>query len=93
MSDYTPTTEEVREDYALGLNEGVGAGWYDEHRVEFDRWLAAHDAEKRAEWEAEQRERIASEIEAEGADTSDGLYYDAYINGLRRAIEIVRDGR
>lgn len=56
-------------------------------------WLAAHDAEKRAEWEAEQRERIASEIEAEGADTSDGLYYDAYINGLRRAIEIVRDGR
>ena len=56
MSDYTPTTEEVREEYALGLNEGVGAGWYDEHRVEFDRWLAAHDAEKRAEWEAEQGE-------------------------------------
>ncbi len=56
MSDYTPTTEEVREDYAIGLNEGVGAGWYDHRRVEFDRWLAAHDAEKRAEWEAEQGE-------------------------------------
>ena len=62
MSDYTPTTEEVREDYALGRNEVVGAGWYDEHRVEFDRWLAAHDAEKRAEWEAEQGETLTGEI-------------------------------
>lgn len=50
-------------------------------------------ASVRAEWEAELREQIASEVEAEGADTSDGLYYDAYINGLRRAIEIVREGR
>ena len=49
--------------------------------------------EKRAEWEAELREQIASEVETEWADTSDGLYYDAYINGLRRAIEIVREGR
>ena len=53
MSDYTPTTEEVREDYALGRNEVVGAEGYDPHRAEFYRWLAAHDAEKRAEWEAE----------------------------------------
>ena len=45
MNNYTPTTEEVREDYALGRNEVVGAGWYDQHRAEFDRWLAAHDAE------------------------------------------------
>lgn len=56
MSDYTPTTEEVR------------AAWINAHRVdtplggrmdmgnqprervrEFDRWLAAHDAQKRAE--------------------------------------------
>ena len=59
MSDYTPTTEEVREDYALGRNEVVGAGWYDQHRAEFDRWLAAHDAEKRAEWEAEQGDKPA----------------------------------
>ena len=54
MSDYTPTAEDVREDYAIGRNEEVGAGWYGQHRAEFDRWLAAHDAEKRAEWEAEQ---------------------------------------
>ena len=56
MSDYTPTTEDVLEDYAIGRNEEVGAGWYDQHRAEFSRWLAAHDAEKRAEWEAEQGE-------------------------------------
>ena len=88
MSDYTPTTEAIR---GRIIQRGIGWGFYG--LDEFDRWIAAHDAEKRAEWEAEQRERIASEIEAEGADTSDGLYYDAYINGLRRAIEIVRDGR
>lgn len=51
MNDYTPTTEDVLEDYAIGRNEEVGAGWYDQHRAEFSRWLAAHDAEKRAEWE------------------------------------------
>lgn len=53
-SDYTPTTEEVREDYELGRNEVAGAGGHDQHRAEFNRWLATHDAEKRAEWEAEQ---------------------------------------
>lgn len=54
MSDYAPTTEDVREDYAIGRNEVIGAGWYSQHRAEFDSWLAAHDAAKRAEWEAEQ---------------------------------------
>ena len=44
MSDYTPTTEDVREDYAIGRNEVIGAGWYSQHRAEFDSWLAAHDA-------------------------------------------------
>lgn len=62
MSDYTPTTEEMRGNYVSNLFEGGGS---DEARAEwdyerengeqiFDRWLAAHDAEKRAEWEAEQ---------------------------------------
>jgi hypothetical protein len=56
--DYTPTTEEVRE---------AVAEWAWSRRMfrpelsqsdgrEADRWLAAHDAEKRAEWEAEQAE-------------------------------------
>jgi len=53
MNNYTPTTEEVREDYELGRNEVAGAGGHDQYRAEFNRWLNAHDAEKRAEWEAE----------------------------------------
>ena len=51
IRDYTPTTATVRERFAdgFGLN-------YARALEDFDRWLAAHDAEKRAEWEAEQGE-------------------------------------
>ena len=51
MSDYTPTTDEVRDRYAVSL-------FHTEHRLdghvhdsvsdgdpEFERWLAAHDQE------------------------------------------------
>ncbi len=42
MSDYTPTTEEVR-------NGDMGREWWAEENqpagAEFDRWLALHDAE------------------------------------------------
>ena len=50
MSEYTPTTEQV-------LKQWV-AEWAPSPNLEaqFHRWLAAHDAEKRAEWEAEQGE-------------------------------------
>ena len=51
MSDYTPTTEAIR---GRIIQRGIGWGFYG--LDEFDRWLAAHDAEKRAEWEAEQSE-------------------------------------
>ena len=49
MSDYTPTTEAIR---GRIIQRGIGWGFYG--LDEFDRWLATHDAEKRAEWEAEQ---------------------------------------
>ena len=49
MSDYTPTTEAIR---GRIIQRGIGWGFYG--LDEFDRWIAAHDAEKRAEWEAEQ---------------------------------------
>lgn len=50
MSDYTPTTEEVRRDYvacnsspqASMSDDGVMVG---DASYEFDRWLAAHDRE------------------------------------------------
>lgn len=52
MSDYTPTTEQI-------LNQWV-AEWAPSPNLEaqFYRWLTAHDAEKRAEWEAEVAERV-----------------------------------
>lgn len=51
----------------------------------FDSWLTEHDAKVRAE--------IADEIEAERLDTGDGIGFEAYVNGLRRAEEIAREGR
>lgn len=60
MADnYTPTTEEVRGDYANFQLPAEGGDFRDEYAdglAGFDRWLAAHDADKRAEWEAEQGE-------------------------------------
>ena len=61
MSDYpefTPTTEQVRSAYAhdpeAEYRDPVGfPAMQRENLRAFDRWLAAHDAQKRAEWEAE----------------------------------------
>ena len=51
MSDYTPTTEEVRIKYRLSSGRQPG------DFAEFDRWLAAHDAEVRAAALAEQGDK------------------------------------
>ena len=85
MSDYTPTTKEVREDYALGRNEVVGAGWYDQHRAEFDRWLAAHDAEVTAK----ALERGVDELGVYVGD-EDGDYWTGYRDGQRRQIHVLK---
>lgn len=53
MSDYTPTTADVRDHYAYGC--GPEHTW-PESCAYFDHWLAQYTAEKRAEWEAEQGE-------------------------------------
>ena len=42
MSDYTPTTDDVRDYYAIGVDEALARTGGDS---EFDRWLAAHDKE------------------------------------------------
>lgn len=39
MADYTPTTRKVRDDYITRW------GYAPVARAEFDRWLAAHDAQ------------------------------------------------
>jgi rubrerythrin len=49
MSDeYTPTTDVVRDAYVRGMRQAFIAS-SGEHVDEFDRWLAEHDTEVRAE--------------------------------------------
>ena len=46
MTDYTPTTEEVRGHFIYGVDD-LSATNTEARTAEFDRWLAAHDAEVR----------------------------------------------
>ena len=79
--DYTPSMEEIRADYVACnsspqetmSNDGLITIW--QARGNFDRWLAAHDAEL--------REQIAQEIldERPPATTEPSLH--EYITGLR----------
>lgn len=56
MSDYTPSTERVRDTWTNAMSEGCAsaeeiadAQWDTERRdAQFDRWLVDHDAEVRA---------------------------------------------
>ena len=54
MTDYTPTTAEVREWYDTFIEERSGESGL----PEFDRWLATHDAEVRAD----EREKAAQRL-------------------------------
>ena len=87
VRDYTPTTEEVQSYYVSGRAQirrqitGVRAQDITPFSHEFDRWLAAHDAEKRAEWEAERRagdEATRRQIDGLASD-----YYEAIIRAER----------
>lgn len=60
MSDYTPTTEEVRDKYV-----GFDLSHTDdctECPAEFDRWLAVHDAIIRADEREQAAHRVAKAI-------------------------------
>ena len=61
MTDYTPTTEEVRDRYMIDVYTFGRA-------AEFDRWLAKHDAKIRAD----ERERILAPHKEIDADNSCG---------------------
>jgi len=57
MNEYTPTTEEVREGYCY-MGIGPLDDWREDellekHGKEFDRWLAEHDRQVKAEAWAE----------------------------------------
>lgn len=62
MTDYAPTTEEVRHIYGNYLDDNVlkwGEAMAGEARKRFDRWLAEHDRETRAEMIAQVRGLVA----------------------------------
>lgn len=88
------TTEKIREAF---IYDGGEAEYHDpEHGAQtqrriagdiFDRWLAAHDARKRAEWEAEQ-----GEVEWEyGVTTKWGIHEHPHLEGAERYAAAVRD--
>lgn len=80
MSEYVPTTEEIAGWWAH-KGDSPASPYYasklTKRAKEFDRWLATHDAEKRAEWEAEAerhnvqllREAVKREALAEQGET------------------------
>jgi len=61
MTDYTPTTEQVRDAYVRVMRDTfiASAG---EHREEFDRWMQAHEDEVRASVQPPTREQIAEVV-------------------------------
>lgn len=68
MSEYTPTTDEVRETYERAryyLDDMPEEG--DSYRAgggEFDRWITAHDRELRRKWMQEATEDVIAHDEA-----------------------------
>lgn len=57
MSEYIPTTEQIRDNYVEGMNAFYGERGASEYADQFSRWLAAHDDEVRAGLVAEEPER------------------------------------
>lgn len=81
MSEYTPTTEQVREAYATRNAPAQDL----ERRAAFDRWMAAHDKAL--------REQIAQECEVEmrrhdAAQVGFSAVGDAYAH----AAHLIREG-
>lgn len=89
MSDtYTPTTEQVRRFWTTDGTHVPAAKSDDDIKAaaEFDRWLAAHDADT--------REQCAREVEAaveEWPNRED--YSQGARDGLTLAARLIREGR
>jgi hypothetical protein len=84
MSDYTPTTEEVKANYALvGDDEVVN----NINEQKFDRWLEQNNAEVTKSTE----QRIVKLIEAEIERVSNPMLVDReYLDGLETAIALIK---
>lgn len=72
MSDYTPTTDEVRECFPDGP---ASPRFGKVLRLEFDRWLAAHDAEIRADEREQAAQRVIAYYAEHGDEIGTSLHY------------------
>ena len=86
MSEYTPVTEEVRDRYAYDAEEHTPYLSIEKAHAQFDRWLATHDKQTRAD----ERRRVAEEIRVEmrrhdNAQVGFSAVGDAYANAARIA--------
>ena len=106
MSEYTPTTGLIRARYcdsiALAEREpershslSLSPEEHSENHAEFDRWLAAHDAQVRAD----ERKRIAAAIRESipygygmNPDGTEDSCAMAYVEGVHDAYRIARAG-
>ena len=92
MSDYTPTTEEIRSSYPLSDEDKVthpALAWDRIITVEsFDRWLTAHDAETRTATRTAALEEAAVIATAE----SDDLRYGFTCRSIAHSIRAAKDG-
>lgn len=81
VSEYTPTTENVRSVFAHG---GAGQST-DRRRAMFDRWLAAHDAEVRAGVGTEEPEWEYGVVRHDGVMVNNGDYQVQQTHRRRKA--------
>ena len=81
MSDYTPTTEDVRDKFKRSCTRQFRKAYGEA----FDRWLAAHDAEVTAK----ALERGVDELGVYVGD-EDGDYWTGYRDGQRRQIHVLK---
>lgn len=98
MSERTPPLGTVRHAWAKGHPFPLTTEIEDRY-AEFDRWLAAHVAEKRAEWEAEQGDRVPegakitywTELDGDYAEESATLAQADYVRREARGHIAVAD--
>lgn len=84
MSDeYTPTTEQVLDNYVEGMSAFYGDSGQVEYARQFDRWLAAHDAETRAKALEDLADRCTAASEHVGGMTTIAAFATAEAERIR----------
>lgn len=88
MSDYTPTTEEVRTDYVVAYTNAESSQLL--AGMAFDRWLAKHDAEQRDKALDGARKELQAAYKRGPGNNLQGRA-ETWRKGVSRAHRIVQD--